>query len=211
MKTHKMLGARATDVSAPPLCHGMLPSRRHPRHSPIRRKVSCAATGEHQNQALWQQRRQLEALLRLSDPPHTAGDEAAHGSEDAAANLATHATISGTHKDDICDVEEGRAPDSSQEEIAGAIRNLPLWRVQTTVLPGAQVEAPPCQRRYHSIICSTQSLSPVVRGAGGPACPCPPLHAHVRADNIRAQAVAVRPHPPPRRLRQPGCAPLRCC
>ena len=78
MEGQRMAQAQATDVVTPLHCHGMHQRgwRQHPRHSAVRRKVSCAVSGEHQNQVLWQQRRQLEALLRLSDPPHTAGDEA---------------------------------------------------------------------------------------------------------------------------------------
>ena len=79
------------------------PSRCHTR---THRKVALAAHSDDSVDVLWQQRRQLEAMLQMSDP--------------TAEEDASEAAL--------------QPPDTM-----GTIRDLPLWRIQTAVLPGAQV------------------------------------------------------------------------
>jgi hypothetical protein len=72
------------------------------------RRVALAAQGDDSVDILWQQRRQLEFMLRMSDP--TAEEDASEAAP--------------------------QPPDT-----VGTIRDLPLWRIQTAVLPGAQVRS----------------------------------------------------------------------
>ena len=72
----------------------------------MRRHVALGAQRDDPVEVLWQQRRQLEAMLRMSNPT------AEQDELDAASTPAYAPHV---------------------------IRDLPLWRIQTAVLPGAQV------------------------------------------------------------------------
>lgn len=89
--------------------------------------VTKASESNEENNLLWQQRRQLESLLRISDTAETGECQVFPGICGASDDMHSKKPM-------VTGSNDAQPIGASQ-----IIHNLPLWRIQTAVLPGAQV------------------------------------------------------------------------
>ena len=142
LDTAKIYGVTSRD-HGPSWASGVTHSFRCKPKTPRSRRRNCvyASREDSADLLLWQQRRQLESLLRLSN--EAAGEGAsplaycwAHG--DTSSNSSYLIMISS------CSAIADQPASSSNLGTSQTLEDVPLWRIQTAVLPGSQVRFNHC-------------------------------------------------------------------